>query len=460
MAPRTTAWAREPRVDVVDAALCIIYLLGIYLGVALSLPGGVPLPAVLAGLAGLLLAFKHAPEVPQSQALPGIAILVVAALSILFAEDLSMLPERFKGFVQLAYSLVIGYAFFLALRNLPRAWLSRVFLALVAAVLAGSVLEVVWPAFKQLSDLFRGAVFDAGVYDADRRDIALYGRVRPKLFTQEPSYLTFNYTLFAFCWYALARVPGKAFIYIAMLAAGYFVMRGPTLLLGITLIPVYEVFLNSRRAAGGGSRLDGTRALIAATLAGFVVVLGLVLGWEAFALRIEGILAGRDPSFFARIVAPAMVAIETISQHPLAGIGLTGWEKLDAKVAQLYATTDLLSLDTQFDGASHSLTNYFWALWIFLGLFWGTAMVLALSWLLRSFAVPSLAFCWLVWIGFGHAAGSFVGPRTWAVMMLAAAVSLIHARARQQDFTFGRIPPAASRPAAVPPLPPAVTGAR
>lgn len=439
MARQSTERTQTARVDLIDAVLCLVYLAGIYLGVAVSLPGGVPLPAVLAGLAGLLLAFKHAPELPQKQVLPGIAVLVVAALSILCAEDLSLLPERFKGFVQFSYSLVIAYAFYLALRNLPRAWLTRVFLVLVAIVLAGSVLEVVLPAFKAASDQFRGAVFEAGVYDADRRDIALYGRVRPKLFTQEPSYLTFNYTLFAFCWYALSRVPGKAFLYIAMLAAGYFVMRGPTLLLGIALVPVYEVFLNSRLAGEGGSRLDGWRALIAAGLAGFVAILGLVLGWEAFALRIESILAGRDPSFFARIVAPAIVAIETISQHPLAGVGLTGWEALDAKVAQLYATTDMLSLDVQFDGASHSLTNYFWGLWIFLGLFWGTAMVLALTWLLRSLGVPSLAFCWLVWIGFGHAAGSFVGPRTWAVMMLAAVVSVIHARARQQDYEFYRI---------------------
>ncbi|MEX0923962.1 MAG: hypothetical protein WD489_06245 [Rhodovibrionaceae bacterium] len=414
-----------------DAALCILFLTGIYLGIAITLPGGVPIPCVLAGVAGLLLVFRHAPGLPQSHAVAGLLVLLVAALSILSAADYALLPERFKGFVQFSYSLVIGYAFFLSARNFPLRWLAGLFLAAVAAILAGCLLEIAWPGFKQASDLFRGAVFDSGVYDADLRDLELYGRVRPKLFTSEPSFLTFNFTLFAFCWYVLSRLPGKTFVYLGLLAVGYLVMRGPTLVLGALLVPVYEVFLGSRRNAGGSRGVDGTRALIAAALAGFLAILGLVFGWEAFALRIEGIVAGRDPSFFSRVIAPAAIAFDTLKAHPFAGVGLTGWEALDAQVAQLYATTDFLSIDMLFDGASKSLTNYFWALWIFLGLFWGTALLLALSGLLRALAVPSLWFCWSVWIVFGQAAGGFVGPRTWAVLFLAAAISIVHERARQ-----------------------------
>lgn len=422
-----------PKADVIDVGLCLLYLAGIYFGIAINLPGGVPIPAVVSGVAGLLLAFKHAPHLPQKHAVAGLSILVIAALSILSAADYTLLPERFKGFVQLSYSIVIAYAFFLALRRFDGQWLGRLFLGLVLVILAGSLLEVIWPAFKQASDVFRGAVFESGVYDADRRDMALYGRVRPKLFTQEPSYLTFNYTLFAFCWYVLSRMPGKALAYLGLIAAGYFVMRGPTLLLGAALVPIYEVLLGARRQRGYERRLEGSTALIAAVLAGLVAVAGIALGWEGFAARIENFASGRDPSVFARLIAPAIVAVETIKEHPIAGVGLTGWEALDATVGQLYATTRFLSIDMRFDGASNSLTNYFWVMWTFLGLFWGSLFVLAWSWFLRVLAVPSLVFCWAVWIAFGQAAGGFVGPRAWAVMMLAAAVAIIHERMRERD---------------------------
>ena len=135
---------------------------------------------------------------------------------------------------------------------------------------------------------------------------------------------------------------------------------------------------------------------------------------------------------------------------------MTGWEALDASVGQLYATTRFLSIDMRFDGASNSLTNYFWVMWTFLGLFWGSIFVLAWSWFLRVLAVPSLVFCWAVWIAFGQAAGGFVGPRAWAVMMLAAAVSIIHERMRERDAYAASLweqedfyaPPPRRRPAA------------
>lgn len=426
--------AELDRPDPVDALLIAVYLAGIYLGISAGLPGGVPIPAVLAGAAGLLLAAKHAPKLPTPHAAAGVAVLVVGALSTLAAGDFALLTERFKGFVQFAYSLVIAYGLFLAGRRFDRGTLAGLFLAASLAILAGALLETSVPAFKQLSDGFRRAVFESGVYGSDTRDLALYGMVRPKLFTSEPSFLAFGYTLFAFCWYVLARARGKMLAYLALLAAGYLLMRGPALVLGVALVPIYEVLLGARRERGGRRRLDGSHAAIAAATAGFIALAGGVAGWEALAPRIENIAAGRDPSFFARIVAPAAIAIQTIQAHPIAGVGLSGWEALTRPVAQLYATSGLLAYDVTFDGPSRALTNYFWELWIFLGLVWGTAMILALSWLLRRLEAPSLLFCWGVWIVFGQAVGSFVGPRTWTVLFLAALVSVLHEQgSRRRD---------------------------
>ncbi len=428
--PWTSAEIDRP--DAVEKGLFLLFLIGLYLGVSLKLPGGVPVPAVLAGAAGLLLALKQAPRIPTAHAAAGLAILALAALSTLAAGDFALLMERFKGFVQLSYSLIVGYAVFLTGQRLDRRTLAALFLALSLTILLGALAETVVPAIQNASDSFRSLAFDSGIYAADARDLALYGRIRPKFFTSEPSLVAFGYALFVFCWYVLARMPGKLLAYLGLLAAGYAVIRGPAIVLAVALVPVYETLLGARRATSGRSRLDGPLALLVATGTGVLALVGTVVGWEVLSQRIDGIAAGRDPSFFARIVAPAIVAGQTLQAHPVAGVGLTGWEALRDQVTQLYATTDWLALDMQFDGPAHALTNYFWALWIFLGLGFGTAMVAALTWLLRQLGVPSLLFCWTVWIVFGQTVGGFVGPRTWAVFFLTALVAVQFERGRRE----------------------------
>jgi hypothetical protein len=74
------------------------------------------------------------------------------------------------------------------------------------------------------------------------------------------------------------------------------------------------------------------------------------------------------------------------------------------------------------------LTNYFWLHWIYLGLVWGVATLVGLSWWLRRLGTPSVLFCWIVWVILGQASGSYVGPKTWAVLLIAAAASILGQR--------------------------------
>lgn len=424
----TYAPAQAQRGSAADRLLVGLYLLGIYVGVAVHLPGGVPVPDVVAGAAGLALLANNAGEIRVPAAATLIAVLVIGVASALSAPGDWLLFERFKGFVQLAYSLLIGYGLFLAASRLPRHWLARVFLVLCLAILVGGALETAVPAFKAVSDAFRGWAFDFGVYNADLRDELLYGRIRPKVFTSEPSFVAFSYTLFAFAWYVLSRRAAKAVMFVGLLAVGYVLLRSPTMLIGVGLVPVYEVLLASRCGPAGARRLNWGRATTAAVISAGLAVGGLVVAQDVLAERIHHILSGHDPSFFSRIIAPPIIAAQVIHQHPFTGVGITGWEYLSAAVNQLYATTHWLAMDTGFDSAQHALTNYFWLHWIFLGLFWGTVMIVALSWYLRRLGVPSVLFCWAVWVVFGQAAGGYVDPRTWSVLILAAILSVVHER--------------------------------
>jgi len=419
----------------VDRVLIFLFLAGIYLGVAVTLPGGIPIPCVVAGIAGLVLLIKNSGYISERQFIPFVTVLALFLISVLFGPGEDYLREYFKGFIQLAYSLAIVYGFFLAASRFQRDQLGGIFFWFCIFIAVGATLENYVPSFRDISDEFRRNVYSFGVYASDARDQLFYGRVRPKLFTSEPSAMTFAYTLFAFSWYVLSRNRGKLLGYIGLIVIGYFLMRGPTLILGMFLVPIYEFLLASRRGPPWAARLDSIRVVVGLVLAGVLLTATVFVGAIVYEERITTIINGGDPSFFSRIVAPLLTAHEVISKHPFSGAGITGWEVIQTTVEQIYATAPGMQA-FRVDNAAYVVTNYFWLHWIFLGLFWGSITIAALTWFLNSIGVPSIAFCWVVWLVFGQASGGYVDPRTWTVLLLAATLAVIHDRdARQADLT-------------------------
>jgi hypothetical protein len=219
-------------------------------------------------------------------------------------------------------------------------------------------------------------------------------------------------------------------------------MRGPTLLLCIALVPVYELLLGSRQGPPGEARLGIGRVAVTIALTAVLIGVAVPVVQALYATRLEAIASGQDPSFFSRIIAPPLVAFEVISANPAAGAGLTGWEFIEDATRQVYGTAAWLSTDYRFDTAAQAITNYFWLHWIYLGLFWGGVLLVALSLMLQSLGVPSVLFCWMVWALFGQGAGSYVGPQAWTVLFLSAAIAVVVERDRLLRHT--------RRPAAVP----------
>ncbi len=421
-----------------DHALVVLFLLGIYLGVAARLPGNIPVPAVVAGMAGLILLVKHARRITTRHIVAVVAVVTVYTASVLSAPDYRLLGERFKGLVQISYSIVIAYGFVLVAMGYDRTRLGRLFFAFCAILLVGSALENYLPPVRDISDAFRRRAFESGVYVADIRDQLFYGRIRPKLFTSEPSALAFAYTLFAFAWYMLSRWRLKVAGYVSLLVAGYFFMRSPTLFLGVLLIPLYEIMVAARAGPTNPNRASVGRIVVAFGLGIMLIIAAGLFGAELFKERIDSILSGHDLSFFGRMVAPILTAVAVIGEHPLTGAGLAGWEFIDGTVRQIYSSAPGLASEFRFDSAAHALTNYFWLHWIFLGVFWGCAVIAALSWFLHVLGAPSIAFCWGVWIVFGQASGGYVDPRTWIVLFLACAASVLHERPAFVPFAVNR----------------------
>lgn len=431
----------EPRLSGIDMLLLVVFFIGIYLGVIVQITSKIPFPAAPAGVAGLLLLWRRRDDIVPAHlgALFGIVLIYLAAS--LSAGDLTGLSKRFTGLVQLTYSFVIGYAMFLTLLQASRQQLSKLFLGLSLFILIGSLLES-YAGLNHLSDAVRQRLYDSGIYEADLRDQLLYGKVRPKLFTSEPSAVTFGYTLFTFAWFMVTQARHKLVKFLLLLAAGMVAMPGPTLLLGILLLPPYYFFILPETPLtrfGAGYRLG---ILVFGSI---LLLIFAVLGATIYSERLSQIVNGNDPSFFYRVIGPALVAFEVMGEHPWAGAGLTGEAFIGDLVMNVFVQSSHFSAGWRITKIADVLTNYFWLHWIYLGLVWGCVAFAGLTVWLRMIGTPNLLFCWIVWILMGQASGAYVAPKTWVVLLLAAALSALHQRvavpvAPQPEMPFGRLP--------------------
>ena len=422
------------RIDWLDMALICLFLIGMYTNYTIMVSAKVPFPSAPSGIAGLILLFRRRDLITPGAFACFIIIVLLFLISIFCATNISFLPRRTNGLIQLTYSLAIGYALFLTVTQASRRQIAGLFLGFALVILVGCLLEG-HAGLRPLSDAVRNVLYRQGVYENDMRDVLFYKRIRPKFFASEPASVTFCYTLFTFLWVVVSHWRWKLVAYVGLVGLGLYAMPGPTLLLMLVLILPYMLVLASRRAG----RLDVGRQLMVTCIA--VVFFGafVVLGQSLFAARLEAVMSGDDPSFFYRVQGPALAGLDVMTHYPFAGAGLTGDPFIEKEITNVYLRSASYSAGWQVvSPATELVVNYFWLHWIFLGLVWGLIMMAALTVWLRVLGVPSFAFCWMVWAILGQASGAYVGPTCWAVLFLAGAAAVLHQRPQPQKEALGR----------------------
>lgn len=426
------AGAAPRRLDFIDTVLVVTFLLGLYLGVSLAISAKVPLTCAPSGLAGVIMLWRRRDQIVPKHLAGLLLVVTVYLCSVLAASDYSFLSKRFTGLLQLTYSLVIAYAMFLTLLHGDRRQIARILLIFCLAIIAGCLLEN-FAGLRPLSDAVRESLYQTDqVYDADLRDQMLYGRIRPKLFTSEPSAVTFAYTHFSAVWLVVSPWRYKLLVYFGLIAMALVVLPGPTLVLMVFLTAPYLVFLAGTRPGGNTSISRTVGALAAAAV---LVAAAVVFGSIFFAERLNELATGRDASFFYRFTGPMLVAFDMFRNFPWAGAGLTGEPFITDNVMNVYMNSPSFQVAWRISRIADVLTNYVWLHWIYLGLVWGVLTLIAVSVWLRMLGVPSVLYCWSVWIILGQASGSYVGPKTWSVMLIAAAASILAVNTPDQQRT-------------------------
>jgi hypothetical protein len=119
-----------------------------------------------------------------------------------------------------------------------------------------------------------------------------------------------------------------------------------------------------------------------------------------------------------------LVAFDMLKNYSWAGAGLTGEPFIADRVMNVYINSTAFDSSWRFTRVADALSNYFWLHWIYLGAVWGVVCIVAVSVWLRMLGVPSVLYCWAVWVILGQASGAYVGPKTWSVLLMAAAASV------------------------------------
>lgn len=171
--------------------LLAAFLLMLYLNLGLDV-GASYIGGLFAIASGLALLFVHTMVRGQGGAGTASLLLFCAAwvITILLSPDPGgFLVEHLLSLALLTGSALAAYGAYRELRTIPIETALRWSLAILGVLIALATLEV-WTGFRDVSNAVREYLFaDRFIYAADVRDIAIAGRIRPNVFTQEPSHL-------------------------------------------------------------------------------------------------------------------------------------------------------------------------------------------------------------------------------------------------------------------------------
>jgi hypothetical protein len=382
-----------------------VYLVGMHTRLTIYSDGKVIVPMYLCLFVGVLLLFASRELLTR-----GILIGLSLLLGLILCDVVSTyfidwtLQARLRGALQLFASLLVGLGFFFALKSTERIALRRLFLTFWAVLIVVGLLENyagLRPAMQDLvANLYGGS--PRYIYDAATRDLDIYGKIRPLVFTTEPSFVAISLALATFQVFAidLAGRPlfslGRA---VAMLVISYWVE--PSLIYGFAWVVVVIWFFTQMAPA------YRIATILAALLVAAVVVVALLQADGGLAKTI--IDHSRDGSFFGRVIAPTMAGLKVLTHYPFFGVGVGNEDAAYPAIFDVWSATGAFSRFPWYGEltAAGLLTNPFWWHWIYFGLV-GGVLFIALLWLLlgsmgvdrRLLVLVSTAIFWAS--GFGY----------------------------------------------------------
>ncbi|MCJ9701412.1 hypothetical protein [Bradyrhizobium sp. SHOUNA76] len=421
--------------------LLMLYLLGAYTGVSIYSGTQILVPSVACiAIAGLLYCLKW-PSVPRR------FISTIYALIVMFTIQYAISAFGYgdqdgvmlRATINQIASILVGFSLVLLSFEISAGRFSRVLKYFWLFLVIGATLEQ-FAGIGMISDAFRSLVYPKSAYVADIRDVQLFGGVRPKVFSLEPSFVGIWFTATMAAWLACTDArPFSPRFYAALVTClwmGY-VVRSSTIAFVAPLYVAQILLLPSSKVRRSGDQVS--RAVIAAGLVGAFILVGVI---------IESLPRGLAPEFvygdsvYGRLIAPRLVTQSILADSPIIGTGLGNQDTLFTATLPVYLSNRLAFTGGYLEASSARslITNSFFLHWIYLGIVFGLIAAAGYVSLLRSIQIESVSYVVatvsIIWFSIG----GYVTVQCWTLFFLFA----IAARYRDREFTISRQEPDAA----------------
>jgi hypothetical protein len=405
---------------------------GLHTGIALAAGNSplVPYVVTFIGAVGVLLLNLHRISF-RIVALFGVLAVLLAIFAGITAQKDGDFPQHVVSSVLLLYSLALSYGAFLGLQVIGIRRASRFFLLISIVLIVGSTLEL-YGGLKPASDAFRKAVDfwrPNNVYDADLRDIEMYGGVRPKFLASEPAVLGTVLGIAILSWFLSAR-RYTAFRFLGftlLILPAFALVRSPEILICFTVACLFFLLeIGPKRWSGIRARCLGAVALLAMLIAPAVIS--------------SNTNYGQGGSFFMREVAPPAITALVLRSQPLLGTGIGGWaqvvpfgsEVFNKAPGSIYRNMQHKMLDP--DIAKSMVHSAAWEFWCDLGLLGGILVIWILTRALKELRVPQRFFIFSCGALIFTMSGAMDSPRVWIYLFTVACVYQMHTEALSEEL--------------------------
>ena len=387
--------------------LFIVSLIGLYMQIHLYAGGRVAFPFLLPNLIGMAVFILY---VLKRQFMPAVTMMVflgVFALSALMVAAVNGYFLNALGkYSQLLFSVFAGYGLCLLMMQIPRERLRKLLAWLAWGILLVAFAEG-YLGFHEIMIEINTVLYSwrpAGFYQSTERDLALWGLVRPLVFSTEPSLVGIWGTVLMVGATILSRSTNlKSYlVLIAYLGLILFIARSTA----AALIPMAYIGATMLNKRNYGYKL----IILFLGLLGLLAIQALTPAQTLVEQYMQG------TSFFARIPGPYLTMLETFERSPLFGLGLGNDRVLETTVFDIWAREGMLLRSSAYvdqAGLDGMLTNNFFMMLINLGVVGSIFFLFVVYRFVRQIGRFPAKMVLSTTFGSWMTMGGFVDMRTW-----------------------------------------------
>ena len=403
----------------IDIFFSFIFLFGLYSGISLYITDELFIPYILCGISAIYFFIMSLNDLKVYQLSPVVYLAVITFIGIIFSDQMSeYFVERFKGFVQLFYSIIISFVFYLNLKKWKPRAVCSLFLVFIILILIGTFFEI-FTDFKEVSDDFREKIFKGNLYDSDLRDIYFYGMIRPKLFTEEPSHVAKFYLICLFVWFSLSENKVRYIIMLLFTVLGIVLIRSHLVLIIIPITIIVEAFYRKKVKFYVQNKykvlaVDKSFAILVILVA-IILILSINIIIDK---RVNQIISGDDESFKIRFTGPIIIAFEVLKKYPLFGAGISGKEAIEEIINNVY-----YKIDVKYFSVYSFSTNIIMSFFIYYGVLGGILFGFGIYIFIKRQKIEQIKYLFIIFIMYSQTMGGFVSMRPWGYLFIIAAVT-------------------------------------